>query len=158
MSRYVTPHLLSSGGPLFPQIPLPCVLLLLVSFSSQLITDPSILFDVCGFRFSSFLHLLDNCFIYPLFSCCYSILPIKLFRLSNRSFWTFTQLSPTLHVNPSTWLNFCSITSFGFLNYILFYFSQLILLLLTFFPLLLQEYFGMNLCRHLGVSSLFLKH
>ena len=63
-----------------------------VSFSSQFIIEHSILFDVCGFHFSSFLFYIDHCFSYPWFSWDILFLPITLFRISNSVSFTFSQL------------------------------------------------------------------
>ena len=63
-------------------------------FSSQLIIERSIIFDVCSFCYYFFLHFIDHCFSYPWFSGAISIMPISLFRIFCRA--SLFHLSPSI--------------------------------------------------------------
>ena len=133
------PIWVSSEGPLFPYIYLPNILFWISLLSSQLIIELSILFDVCAFRFSSFLRLVIIAWVIHSFLVVIPILPKSLFRISCTIFFTFPWLTSKLPINSSILLNICSntlshhIIYSSFLVQIPFLFSFLFIALLFFF-------------------------
>ena len=122
-------------------------------------------FDGCGFCLSSIFHLVDHCFSYPWFSWCYFHLVNiiiwdihqSLFHRSSNIFYAANKLmyfteSLSRQFFHSTILIFVFKFNFSFL------FLGFLKSNLTLLAPLLQDNYGVNLCRNLEVSSRLLYH